>query len=48
VVGWPAPPTRLREIQAARGSDRMQFLWAAPRAQRRWYGWNLGLIMMSR
>jgi len=26
----------------------MQFLWAALRAQRRWYGWNLGLIMMSR
>jgi len=26
----------------------MQFLWAALRTQRRWYGWNLGLIMISR
>jgi len=26
----------------------MQFLWAALRAPRRWYGWNLGLIMISR
>jgi len=26
----------------------MQFFWATRRAQRRWYGWNLGLIMISR